>query len=149
MGGGVRGGAAQIHETYGRDEELKGSSDRSFGFVFVALFLLIAFGRLVHGGEPRWWALVIAVVLAAIAVIRPGLLHPFNRAWFYFGLALHHVVSPIVMGLMFYLVISPMGTLMRVRGRDALLSKRDSAVRSYWIIRDPPGPAPITMTRQF
>ena len=78
-----------------------------------------------------------------------GLLAPLNRLWFRFGLLLNSIVSPIVMGLLFYLIITPFALFMRLTGKDLLHLRRDPEAASYWIQREPPGPAPDTIKNQF
>ena len=120
-------------------------SDRSFGLVFAAVFAVIALFPLIHGVPPRWWSLGIAAAFAAVALIVPRILHPLNRAWFALGLLLHHVVNPVIMALMFYGAILPMALLLRALGKDLLRLKREPEGKSYWIMREPPGP----MDKQF
>jgi saxitoxin biosynthesis operon SxtJ-like protein len=125
------------------------SSDRSFGLVFAAFFALIGGWPLVHGVAPRWWALALAAAFAVLALVRPQLLHPLNRAWLAFGRLLHKVVSPLVMGLVFFVAVTPTAWLMRWRGKDVLSLKRRRDLDSYWVVRDGPPPAPESMKNQF
>lgn len=124
-------------------------SDRSFGLVFAGFFLIVALLPLLHGGPVRLWALAVAAVFMAAAFLTPRLLHPLNWVWFKFGLLLHHIVSPVVMALMFYGAILPMALLLKLLGKDLLRLKREPEASSYWIQRDPPGPAPGSMSKQF
>ena len=80
------------------------SSDRSFGLVFAAVFSIIAGWPLVHWQSPRWWGLVVATAFAVVALVRPQLLHPLNRVWLALGRLLHKIVSPLVMGAVFFLI---------------------------------------------
>ena len=107
-------------------------SDRSFGWTFAVVFSLVA---LIYP-----WALAFAVLMAAITVIRAELLAPLKRAWMKLGELLHHVVSPLVLGLIFYVVFTPVAFVMRLAGRDAMCRAWDPAAKSYWITRTPPGP---------
>jgi hypothetical protein len=88
-------------------------------------------------------------LVAAVTVVAPALLTIPNKLWQRFGLLLHHIVSPIVLAIMFYLVVTPMGLLRRVFARKAVRLRRDPAAESYWIKREPPGPKPDSMPRQF
>ena len=140
---------ASTHERLVDDGVVKGSSDRSFGIVFAAVFAIIALWPLVGDSGVRWWALAIALGFAAVATVRPGLLAPLNQLWLKFGLLLNRIVSPLVMGLLFYLIITPFGLFMRLRGKDLLHLKHDPEARSYWILREPPGPSPETIKNQY
>ena len=124
-------------------------SDRSFGLVFAAVFTIVALFPLKDGGEPRLWAAVIAGLFLLVSFVYPKALKPLNKLWFLVGMALHHVVTPLVMGLLFFVTVTPIALIMRARGKDPLRLARDDACASYWIIRTPPGPAPDSMRRQF
>jgi len=137
------------HEDLSRDQEVEGSSDRSFGVVFAIVFFLIAAWPLMDGATPRWWAGAIGVVFAIVTVVKPTLLAGLNRLWLKFGILLGKVVSPIALGILFFGVLAPIGVLMRLVGKDPLRLKHDAAAASYWIPRKPPGPPPDSMTNQF
>lgn len=138
------------HEDLTREHHVAGSSDRSFGLVFAGVFLLIAgWPSLFHGEMPRWWASGVAIVFALIALLKPGLLAGPNRLWTRFGVLLGKVVGPIALGVVFYGVVTPVGAVMRLTGKDPLRLKRDPGADSYWIPREPPGPPPNSMTNQF
>src|SRR5262252_8095184 len=104
--------AAATHENFARDHEVVGSSDRSFGLTFAAFLALIGLWPLVRGAPMRIWALGLSAVFLALALGRPGLLAPLNRIWLRIGLAMHRVVNPLVLGAMFYGVITPFGLAM-------------------------------------
>ncbi len=144
-----RDGGVGHHEDLRRDEEVKGSSDRSFGLVFTVVFAVIGCWPLIDAAQPRWWALALAGLFLLAALVRPALLAPLNRIWLRFGLLLHRVVNPIVMGFLFFLVVTPTGLLMRMTGKDPLRLRPDPEAKTYWIEREPPGPAPETMKNQF
>jgi len=137
------------HEDMSREDEVEGSSDRAFGFVFAVVFLIIAAWPLLHSAGPRWWSVGVAAAFALVAIVKPVLLAGANKLWMKFGLLLAKVVSPIALGILFYLVFMPIGLLMRVSGKDPLRLKFDPAATSYWIPREPPGPPPTSMTNQF
>lgn len=140
-----------MHEDFTRKETVQGSSDRSFGFVMAAFFGLVALFPLLHGplSSIRWWALVVAAAFLAAALLWTAPLRPLNRAWLKFGLLLSKIVSPIVMMVLFYATVTPIGVLMRWTGKDPLRLRRNAAAASYWIPREPPGPAPDSMKQQF
>jgi hypothetical protein len=137
------------HEDLTRKTEVEGSSDRSFGLVFAAAFLVIAGWPLLYGATPRAWAAGVAVLFALIAVVKPALLAGLNRGWMKLGVLLGKVVSPIALGIVFYGVLTPLSAAMRLAGKDPLRLKRDAAASSHWIRRRPPGPPPDSMTNQF
>jgi hypothetical protein len=137
------------HEDLTREQHVEGSSDRVFGLVFAGLFLLIALGPLRHGHAPRWWACGVAAVFALIALLKPSLLTPLNRLWIKLGVLLGKVVSPIALGILFYGILTPLGVVIRLSGKDPLRLKLDRTADSYWIVRKPPGPPPDSMTHQF
>ena len=137
-----------FHERLSQRDAPPGSSDRAFGFVFVVVFSIVGLWPLTAGEPPRVWALAMAGALLAVALIRPRLLRRPNRLWTQFGLLLHKLVNPIVLGVLFYGVITPFGLARRLVLRDPLGLAFDRQAESYWIRRDP-GPAPETMTQQF
>lgn len=124
-------------------------SERSFGLVFTAVFIIIGLWPLKVGGDMRLWALGVASAFLIIALVAPRALRPLNLLWFKFGQLLHHVVTPVVMGLLFFLVVTPVGLLMRATGKDPMRLRRDPTAASYWIERSPPGPPPDSMKNQF
>lgn len=137
------------HESFDRDEAVGGSSDRSFGLVFAVVFLVIALVPWAFGGKFRVWSLGVAAAFGVVAFAAPGILAPLNRLWLRFGQLLHRIVSPLVLGIMFFLVITPIGLLMRALGKDPLRRRFDRGAPTYWIPREPPGPAPDSFSDQF
>lgn len=126
-----------MHENLQRRERVKGSSDRSFGFVFGTAFALVALLPLLHAPhKARLWALPIAFAFAVVALLAPRWLAPLNRLWGRIGLLLSSVVNPVVLGLLYYGTISSIGFLMRMTGKDPLGLRRGQA-DSYWISRNP------------
>lgn len=126
-----------------------GGSDRGFGVVFAALFAGLGVFPLLGAGPPREWALAVSGGFLLLAFLRPGWLAPLRRVWFRFGLLLQRLLSPIVLALLYFGVVTPVGLLRRVFGTDPLSRRFDPEARSYWIRRDPPGPAPESLSRQF
>ncbi len=137
------------HEFRQRAEVTKPSSDRSFGLVFAAFSALLGALSLWHGTGrwPTWFGL--AVVMLIVALAAPKTLAPFNWAWTKLGLVLHAIVSPVVLAILFYVCIAPIGFLMRLSGTDPLRRHYDADAESYWIARDPPGPQRETFRNQF
>ncbi|MBM3622057.1 MAG: hypothetical protein FJX20_15355 [Alphaproteobacteria bacterium] len=138
-----------LHEDLTREEDVQGSSNRSFGLVFVGFFAIVAGISAWRDGWMWPWSAGIAGALLVVSLAIPGILAPLNRGWTKFGLLLGRIVAPIVLGLLFFLSVVPIGLIMRARGKDLLRLKFDRAARSYWIERDPPGPPPETMRKQF
>jgi hypothetical protein len=138
-----------IHESFVRDEEARGSSDRNFGFVMAGAFMILALAPLARGRAVRWWSLLVGAAFLVSGLLHPRILGPLNRLWLKLGLILHTVVSPVVMGLLFYSTVTPIGVLFRWLGKDPLRLRLDRETDTYWIERHPPGPAPDTMPRQF
>ncbi len=117
-------------------------SNRSFGWTFTAVFTLIAVFF-----YP--WLLALAAITAAVTVTREHWLEPLNRAWMRFGALLHRVVSPVVLGLIYFAVFTPVGLAMRLAGRDAMARRFEPAKPSYWIPRSPPGPREDSFRNMF
>lgn len=116
------------------DNTLQLPSDRSFGWTFTVVFALL-------GLAFYPWLFALAAATAAVTLTRAHWLAPAKRGWMRFGALLHRVVSPVVLGLIFYGMFAPIGIAMRIAGRDALRRSFEPRAPSYWIERDPPGPA--------
>lgn len=129
--------------------EVEMGSNRSFGLVFAGVFALIAFWPVLGGGPVRLWALIIAAVFLAVSFLAPDVLRPLNRLWFLFGMLLSKIVSPIVMGIIFFVTVTPIGLIRRMRHPDPLNQAFDPAAESYWIDRDKAELAPTSMRKQF
>jgi 8-oxo-dGTP pyrophosphatase MutT (NUDIX family) len=127
--------SAQLHEELDRSEVVSAGSDRSFGLTIGAVLALISVFSIVFGSHGWWW-LGAAVLFALTGLLVPAALGPLNRLWLRFGLLLHHIVSPVVLALMFYAVMTPIGLLMRLFGKRPLHLKFDENAGSYWIRRD-------------
>jgi hypothetical protein len=140
---------AHVHEDFHRKETLKISSDRGFGLVLGVVLSVFGIWPVLRRGEARIWMLAAGGALLLAAATRPRLLHPLNRLWTWLGLLLGRVMNPVVMALMFYFVFTPFALFFRLMGKDPLRLKADPEADSYWIPRNPPGPAPDTMHNQF
>lgn len=117
--------------------------------MFTGVFALVGFWPVIfHGGSPHWWAIIVALCFAGCTALWPQGLRPLNFVWFKIGLALHRIVNPILMGLIYFGAVVPMGLIMQIRGRDPLRIKRDPVADSYWIRRVPPLPT-ATLDKQF
>ena len=118
-------------------DDLKIGSNRSFGIVFFVFFLIIATYPLINGGELRLWSLLISIVFLFLGLVNSKILNPLNKLWFKFGIFLGKIISPLVMGIIFFLVVTPIGLLMRLLSKD-LLNLRFNNNSSYWIEKTEP-----------
>jgi hypothetical protein len=116
-------------------------SDQSFGWTFTGVFALVSFF------QP--WLLALAAITALVTLVRSHWLAPLKRAWMKFGELMHHVVSPVVMGVIFFGVFTPVAVVMRAFGRDAMKRRFEPKAPSYWERRDPPGPADDSFRDMF
>lgn len=141
---------SDFHEEYGREEEAKRPSERTFGVSVGIAFLLLA-GLLLWRERLAWAAGLLAVgaILVLLALGAPRLLGPLNRCWMQLGMILHAFVTPVVMALLFYLTVTPVGLVMRLCGKDFVRLRIDRRAASYWIERRPPNSPPETMRQQF
>ena len=114
-------------------DEVKLGSNRSFGIVFFIVFVLIAIYPLINQGEVRIWSLIISFLFLFLGILNSKILTPLNKLWFRFGLFLGKIISPIIMAVIFFLVVTPIGLLMRLFGKDVLNLKLNKKKTSYWI----------------
>ena len=128
------------------ESKIKIGSNRNFGLVFFFVFLIVCLWPLLNGGPFRIWSIVIAIIFLILGLVNSKLLTPLNKLWFKFGLFLGTIVSPFVMGIIFFLVITPIGFVMKIIGKDLLNIKHDNKKKSYWINRDK---TKSTMKQQF
>jgi len=118
-------------------DDVKISSNRSFGIVFFIVFLLIALYPLINKDEFRLWSLIISFIFFILGISNSKILTPLNKLWFKFGIFLGKIVSPIIMGIIFFFVVTPIGVLMRIFGKDVLNLKYNND-KSYWIEKTGP-----------
>ena len=118
-------------------DNVKSSSNRSFGIVFFVVFLFIAIYPLNYNGEIRLWSIIISLIFLILGLLKYKILTPLNTLWFKFGIFLGKIVSPMIMGLIFFLVVTPIGILMRILGKD-LLNLKYNLNKSYWIEKSGP-----------
>ena len=137
-----------MHENLNR-EEIKVSSDQSFGIVFALVFLAVGIWVVSEGQSKGWLFFVSAALFLVVAIVRPSILGPLNRAWAKFGLLLGRVINPVILGVVFFLVVTPMAVIRRLLGKDSLHLKSNTDLKSYWIDRSPAGPKFGSMTKQF
>tara|TARA_A100001035_G_scaffold193784_1_gene154963 strand:- start:290 stop:673 length:384 start_codon:yes stop_codon:yes gene_type:complete len=118
-------------------DDIKIGSNRNFGIVFFIVFLLIALYPLTYGGEIRIWSSIISLIFLVLGLLNSKILAPLNKLWFKFGIFLGKIISPLIMGIIFFLVVTPIGLLMRLFGKD-LLNLKYNNNKSYWVKKDGP-----------
>ena len=137
------------HEHTGSADAIVLSSDRAFGVVFGVFWALVGLLPLLSSRPVRWWALVISLICVVSALAIPRALHPLNLIWAKLAELLHRIVSPLAMALVYFLAFTTMGLLLKAMGKDLLRLRQRPDNDTYWIRREPPGPAPDTMSNQF
>ena len=118
-------------------DDVKIGSNRSFGIVFFVVFLIIATYPLINGDELRLWSLIVSIVFLFLGLVNSKILNPLNKLWFKFGIFLGKIISPLVMGIIFFLVVTPIGLLMRLLNKD-LLNLKFNNNNTYWIEKTEP-----------
>jgi len=118
-------------------DNIKIGSNRSFGIVFFVVFLLISLYPLLNDENIRYWSLLISLVFLILGLINSNILKPLNKIWFKFGIILGKIISPLVMGIIFFFVVTPTGLLMRIFKKDILNLKFNNN-KSYWIEKKEP-----------
>ena len=126
--------------------KIKVSSNRSYGLVFFIVFIIIALWPLTSEDSIRIWSIILSLIFLILGLINSKLLTPLNQLWFKFGITLGAIVAPVVMGIVFFLVVTPTSLILNIMGKDLLNKKYDKKKKTYWIKRN----TPIgTMKRQF
>ena len=118
-------------------DEVKIGTNRSFGIEFFIVFLIIAIYPFLNQGELRLWSLIVSIIFLILGLLNSKLLLPFNKIWFRFGILLGKIVSPLVMGIIFFFVVTPIGILMRILKKD-LLNLKFNKKTTYWIEKNGP-----------
>tara|TARA_B100000579_G_scaffold73826_1_gene56741 strand:+ start:343 stop:732 length:390 start_codon:yes stop_codon:yes gene_type:complete len=117
------------------NKNIKINSNRNFGIVFFVVFLIIAVWPLLKSDPIRIWSLLIAIIFLFLGIINSKILTPLNKIWFKFGIFLGNFISPIVMAIIFFFVVTPIGILMKVLKKDLINLKKNND-KSYWIIKE-------------
>lgn len=138
---------ANFHETYGREQKILGSSNRNFGLTFAVVFAILTIFKWRKTHDISFPLLVASGLFFILALLLPNSLALLNRAWTKFGLLLHKVMNPLVMGVIFFVVVTPMGILMRIFGGDPMRSKFEPNLDTYWIKKNKE--LDTTMKEQF
>ena len=113
-------------------DEIKISSNRNFGVVFFVVFFLIALYPLTYDEGIRTWSIIISLFFLILGLLNSKILNPLNKLWFKFGIILGKIISPLIMGIIFFLVVTPTGLIMRLLRKD-ILNLRYNKDKSYWI----------------
>ena len=120
------------------NDSIKISSNRSFGIVFFVVFLFIALYPITYSEDIRIWSLIISFIFIILGLLNSKILTPLNKLWFKFGVILAKIISPIIMGIIFFLVVTPIGLIMKVLGKDLLRLKYNKKDNTYWIEKNGP-----------
>tara|TARA_B100001093_G_scaffold496835_1_gene543011 strand:- start:776 stop:1159 length:384 start_codon:yes stop_codon:yes gene_type:complete len=118
-------------------DDIRIGSNRSFGIVFFIVFLIITLYPLLNNENIRFWSLLVSLVFLILGLLNSNILTPLNKVWFKFGILLGKVISPIIMGIIFFFVVTPIGLLMRILKKD-LLNLKYNNDKSYWIEKKEP-----------
>ena len=117
------------------DKKIKIGSNRSFGIVFSIVFLIIALYQLLNDDSVKIWLIILSLIFFILGLLNSNILSPLNRIWFKFGIILGGIVSPIVMGIVFFLVVTPISFIMKILRKD-LLNLKMNKEPTYWIEKD-------------
>ena len=118
-------------------KKIRISSNRSFGIVFFTVFFIVSIYPIFKGGDLRIWSLIISIIFLILGLLNSKILTPLNKIWFKFGVLLGNIISPIVMGIVFFIVVTPISLLMKALGKDVLNLKKNTN-KSYWIEKTGP-----------
>ena len=120
-----------------KETSIKISSNKSFGIVFFVVFLLIGIYPILNDNNPRLWSLILSIIFLILGIMNSKILTPLNLIWFKFGILLGNIVSPLIMSIIFFFVVTPIGFLMRVLKKD-LLNLKFNKDKTYWIEKNGP-----------
>ena len=129
-----------------KKNSVKISSNRSFGFLFFVVFLAVSLWPLKSQGDLRLWAFILSLIFLVLGILNSRFLTPLNKLWYKFGIFLGSIVSPIIMGIVFFMVVTPIGLIMRFLGKDLLRVNKNKIASTYWINREK---QKTTMKKQF
>ena len=118
-----------------KQKEIKLSSNKSFGLVFFVIFIIIALWPLLNDGNIRIWSIIVSVIFLILGLLNSKILTPFNKLWMRLGALLGIIVSPIVMGVVYFGIITPIGLIMKLFGKDVLNLKLDKNKKTYWTLK--------------
>jgi hypothetical protein len=140
----------QSHETVTSFRKISLGSNRRFGLAFGVLFAILGLWPLFHQtGSPKWAVIALSTAIVAVALGRPHWLKPLNLGWFKLGLAFNRIAGPVIMAILFFGAVVPLGWYLRRKGEDLLRLEMKPQAETYWIEREPPTPTPDSMKKQF
>jgi hypothetical protein len=142
-------GTNAYHENLISYEKLPQISNRKFGLTLAVVLLVLATVPLLHGGSVRPWAVWIASGFVLSVMFAPSILAPLNTFWMKLGLWMHKIVSPVILGVLFFAMFTPMGLVMRLFGHDPLRLRLNRRLKSHWVVKDSKESVPETMKYQF
>ena len=138
-----------LHENLQRRQHAKVSSERSFAFVFAGVFFIVGLLAFKTSQDLSYIASGVGTFFLLCGVIYPKILRPLNIMWFKIGVCIFKITNPIIMGMLFFTTIVPLGLVMRLAGKNLLSLRKEPNSKTYWVVRDPPGPDPTSMKNQF
>lgn len=142
-------GSATTHENFTEEDPIQGSSDRVFGLVFCSAFAILAVFPLLHRKPLRVWALLVSATFLILGLLGPSILHPLNLLWTRFARLISKITTPLIMGLLFFVVFVPAALVARATGKVQLRVKSDPHAETYWVPKQPSGVAAESMHDQF
>ena len=113
-------------------KEIKIGSNKSFGIVFFVVFLIVSFYPMINDNDVRYWSLILSIIFLILGLLNSNILTPFNKLWFKFGIFLGKIVSPLIMGIIFFGVVTPIGLLMKILKKD-IINLKFNDNKSYWV----------------
>jgi len=129
-----------------KKNSVKISSNKSFGFLFFVVFIAVSLWPLKFQEDLRLWALILSLIFLVLGILNSRFLTPLNKLWNKFGIFLGSIVSPIVIGVVFFMIVTPIGLIMRFLGKDLLRVNKNKTASTYWINREK---QKTTMKKQF
>jgi len=132
-------------------KKVKTSSDRAFGFTFTIVFFLVAFAFLKRNSQAQYLAIIFSILTFLVSIMKPSFLSPLNKVWAKLGLLLNKITSPIILGIIFFVIISPVALLFKLARKNTMSAKfkKNEEIKSYWLLREPPGPERNSLENQF
>ena len=138
-----------LHENLQRRQNVKVSSERSFAFVFAGVFFIVGLLAIKNNQDLSHIAFGVGIFFLLCGLVYPKILRPLNIMWFKIGVCIFKITNPIIMGMLFFTTIVPLGLFMRLTGKNLLALRKEPSSKTYWVVRDPSGAEPASMKNQF